>query len=146
MLRFLLVLLLLLSFSVTTFADGSLTAIQLQRVRQYKNQLSEVNSEPLDKTIDWLAAQRYPEIHLQIEEAVAQSYTQLIKEHQLTKLKDKRWLYGMIKLNVAYLQFTAGQEGASGADAALNRLIQRTLKKYLSPEIFNHPGFVKSVG
>ena len=141
-------LIILFSFFICTVSlsfAGPLNPQQLERLKETKTILADVNHEPLKDTVKWISSQRNPEIHLEMEEAIAQAYAKLLEDQKLTKTNDKNWLYAKIKLNLAYLQFTSGDMNVTGNDDAVNRLIQKTLKEFLSPEIYAHPGFSKSV-
>ena len=122
----------------------SLSAQQIARVKACKRLIAEVDIKSLQRSIDELEASLYPELNLEIMEAVTQAYDDIVREQNVTKLKDKEWLYAMITLNMANLQFGGGV-GKNSRDAGLNRLIERKLKEYLPAEALNHPGFSKSV-
>ena len=109
-----------------------------------KSLLDEVDSKSLQRTIAELEASRYPELNLQIMEAMARTYTEIVREQNVARLKDKEWLYAMIALNMANLQFGGAVE-KEGRDASLNRMINRKLKEHLPSQALNHPGFSKSV-
>ncbi len=119
--------------------SGYLTPQQIERVQVCKRLLLEVDSKPLPKTIVELEHTPYPEENLQIMEAVAMTYADIVKEQTVDDDKNKKWLYGMIMLNMAYLQL-GGDQYAVGGNAPLNRLICRKLREHLPPDLLNHPG------
>lgn len=125
------------------FSEETLSPEQIERVKACKRLLEEIDTKPLPRTLRELERSTYPELHLRIMEAMANTYVELVREHKVVKLKDKHWLYGMIAMNMANLQFGGGIEG--DRDAALNHLIQRKLLEHLPANIAEHPGFSKSV-
>ena len=128
----------------SSYAQDSLTPQQVERVKVCKNLLEEIDTKSLQRTINELEKSLDPEMNLQIMEAMARTYVDIVRENNVVELKNKQWLYSMITLNMANIQFGGGVDEES-RDAPLNRLIQRKLKEHLSPELMNHPGFSKSV-
>ena len=75
---------------------------------------------------------------------MAKTYADIVREINVEGQKKKEWLYSMVCLNMAYLQF-GGSQGKSGSTTELNRLIRQKLKKYLPPELLKQPGFAYSL-
>lgn len=119
--------------------SGYLTPQQIERVQACKRLLREVDFKSLPMTIAELEHTSYPEENLQVMEAVAMTYADIVKEHSVDDDENKKWLHGMIMLNMAYLQL-GGDQYAVGGNAPLNRLIGRKLKEHLPPDLLNHPG------
>jgi len=130
--------------AVPSSAQRSLTPQQIERVKTSKQLIEEVDSKSLQRTIDELEESRYPDLNLQIMEVIVRTYADIVKENNVVGLKNKQWLYSMIALNMANLQF-GGNVGKGGRDTSLNSLITHKLKKYLPEEAMHHPGFSKSV-
>ena len=122
-----------------SYAQGSLTPQQIERVKACKQLIEEVDTKSLQKTIHELEDSTYPELNLQIMEAMTKAYDDIVQEQKVIGLKNKQWLYSMIALNMANLQFGGKVEGS------VHRLINYKLKMYLPKEVFAHPGFSKSV-
>ena len=122
-----------------------LTARELERVKIIKEALGEVDGNTLRQTVHELEKRPHLEVNLQIKEAMAKAYGDIVREQNVTGQHKKEWLYSMIALNMAYLQFAADKDSAAGAKN-LNKLIRYKLKQYLPRDIFNKPGFHCSLG
>lgn len=131
-------------FLFLTTSVHAFTAEELQRLAAAKQLLYGVDTKSLRQTIDELQKTRHPAINLQIKEAVARTYADIVKEENVSGQKRKEWLYSMVCLNMAYLQF-GGSVGDTGGTTALNRLIRRKLKAYLPLNAYNRPGFLYSL-
>ena len=115
---------------------ASLSPQQIARVQEVKKLLGAVEPRPVDAIVEELSRSRFPEGQLQILEAVAQTYRDMLIEFT-DKSKDKKeWLYSMVRLNMAFFQFGGSSEQN---DTGLNITIRRKLKKYLSPELLANP-------
>ena len=121
-----------------------LTLDEIERVRVVKETLHEVDREPLQKTVRELETTRHPQINIAMKESMARTYTDIIKEENVEGQKKKEWLYSMICLNMAYLQF-GGSKGKYGSTTELNRLIRQKLIEHLPPDILKQPGFLYSL-
>jgi hypothetical protein len=121
-----------------------LTPSQIGRVKVVKELLEEVDTKSLYATIHEIEHTRHPLFDLEMKEAMARAYTDIVKEINVEGQKKKEWLYSMICLNMAYLQF-GGSQGKPGSTTELNRLIRQKLKAYLPANIFNQPGFIYSL-
>jgi hypothetical protein len=144
---FFLIVLLLLPASVR--ADGDyrlkhLTASELERVKAVKELLSDVDTRSFKDTVHELEKARDPQISLEMKEAMARAYTDIVKEIKVEGQKKKEWLYSMVCLNMAYLQF-GGSQGKYGTTTELNRLIRQKLIHYLPQNALKQPGFVYSL-
>ena len=131
------------SFSASGSAAGhQLTPSQVERVKAAKTLLNGVDGLPLAKTISELENNPSPEGNLQILEAVAQTYGELVSEQGVDGLAKKQWLYSMVQLNMAYFQFSGGQTQKKASTT--NQLIQRKLKRHLPPEIYSNSAIFHS--
>ena len=110
---------------------------QSERVRKCKQILREVDSKSFEQTLDQLTRSPYPEENIQILEAMAKTYADIVEEMQVRDQSRKEGLYGMIQLNMAYLQFGGGS-GAAGTREPLYRLIRNKLRSYLSVKILEN--------
>ncbi len=117
-----------------------LTAQEIERVKVIKRSIAEVDQKSLQQTITELENTDYPYLNLEIREAMAKTYVDIVKEQNVQGQHKKEWLYSMITLNMAYLQFTGQKDSVRGTQN-LNKLIQYKLKEYLPSGIFNRPGF-----
>ena len=121
-----------------------LTPQEMERVKAVKELLYDVDKKSLNETIRELEKSRQAHIDLEMREAMAKTYTDIVREISVEGQKKKEWLYSMICLNMAYLQF-GGSQGKPGTTTELNRLIRQKLKKYLPPDVLNQSGFLYSL-
>lgn len=126
-----------LSLAGPAYAD-SLTSGQIERVKASKELIQDVDKKSLRQTVDELESMDYTEENLQIMEAMARTYAEIVRNQDVRDPAKKEWLYGTIALNMAYLQM-GGSTNAVGGNAPLNRLIRRTLQENLSEELQHHP-------
>jgi hypothetical protein len=126
-------------------AAGHLSESELERVKAYKHLIKEIDPKSLNESITELEKSRYPQVQLQMKEAIAHAYVDIVQEQDVQGQKKKEWLYSMITLNMAYLQFMGREQGPTNAEP-LNKLIRMKLRKYLSDEIWQKPGFKQSLG
>lgn len=132
------------AFWVSAAQSQRLSEAQIERVKACKALLGEVDGKSLQSTIDDLESRPYSEENLQILEAVAGTYEEIVREQNLMDLAQKERLHGMIRLNMAYLQF-GGSEDTVGGASGLNYLICRKLKTHLPAAIWSHPGIFHSM-
>ena len=125
-------------------ASRYLTGQQIERVKAFKELLHGVDKESLQKTIRVLEKTRNPQINIEMKEAMAKSYVDIVSEENVEGQKKKEWLYSMVCLNMAYLQF-GGSQGKYGSTTELNRLIRQKLIHYLPTNALKQPGFVYSL-
>ena len=121
-----------------------LTSSDIERVRVVKGLLGGVDKKSVQETIHELEKSRRPQINLEMQEAMAKAYVDIVKEINVEGQKKKEWLYSMVCLNMAYLQF-GGAPGKAGSTTELNRLIRRKLIEHLPPNALKQPGFVYSL-
>ncbi len=124
-----------------TYAEGSpsrphLPESAIERVRQYKSLISDVETRPLQTIITELEKSDYPLLNLKIKEAMARTYVDIVNEEKITGTPKKRWLYSMVALNMACLQF-----GGTDSSTPLNKMILRKLKANLPADIQDQHGF-----
>jgi hypothetical protein len=121
-----------------------LTGQEIERVRIVKELLDGIDTKSLQETINELEKSRYPQLNLAMKEAMAKAYTDIVREIKVDGQKKKEWLYSMVCLNMAYLQF-GGSQGVPGSTTELNRLIRQKLKEYLPSHVLNQAGFLYSL-
>lgn len=138
-----LLLVVLLFLSPYVYARG-LSVEEMRRLRLVWRLLDGVETESWQQTIVSLERSPHPGVRLQMKEAIAKTYTDIVKEENVLQAAKKRWLYSMVCLNMAYLQF-AGQEGFCERTTALNKWIRLKLKRYLPVNIYRQPGFFYSL-
>lgn len=117
---------------------AQLTAVDIERVKAFKQLSSDVDKKSLSQIIDEIQTADNPQLELAMQEAIAKTYCDVAKEQNVVEQKQKEWLYSMVTMNMAYLQFGAKQDDSGNA---LNRLVRRKLREYLPPEVLNQPGF-----
>jgi hypothetical protein len=135
--------------AASAHAEGSyntshLSAADIERVKAVKALLYGVDKKSLQETISELERTRQPRINLQMREAMARAYTDIVREINVEGQEKKEWLYSMVCLNMAYLQF-GGSQGKPGSTTELNRLIRQKLKEYLPPNALKQAGFIYSL-
>ncbi|HSV43575.1 MAG TPA: hypothetical protein VLJ10_03385 [Candidatus Bathyarchaeia archaeon] len=123
--------------------DGiRLGARERERIRAMKDIVRGVDGKTLEQTIRDIENADDPQLELQIKEAIAKTYADIVLQEKVVDQKQKEWLYSMITINMAYLQF-----GGSGDDSGngLHRLIRNKLRDYLPPEVWTRPGFLQTI-
>jgi len=138
-----------ISLAASVHAEGSykaryLTASDIERVKALKVLLYGVDTKSLQETINELEKTRHPQLSLQMKEAMAKTYVDIVKEINVEGQEKKEWLYSMVCLNMAYLQF-GGTQGKYGSTTELNRLIRQKLIGYLPPGVLKQSGFLYSL-
>jgi len=121
-----------------------LTGEEIQRLKAVKQLLYGVDRKSLQETIHEVEKSRHPKMTLEMQEAMAKAYTDIVSEMNVVSQKKKEWLYSMVCLNMAYFQF-GGSQGKYGSTTELNRLIRQKLIKYLPVNALKQPGFVYSL-
>lgn len=121
-----------------TFANG-LSPTQMDRLKDYKSLIREVDGMGLQEDIRRLEHSGYPEQTLQIMEAMARTYIDLIREQNIEAPADRKWLFSMVQLNMAYMRL-AGSPDVQGTNP-LNRMIIKKLRSYLPEDLMRHPAF-----
>lgn len=144
MFRQLLIVMVVFVFLPSVYAQERLTGQDILRVKAYKHMIRDIDDKSLQHTLDELEKAEYPEVALALKEAMAKAYVDIVREQNVQELKKKQWLYSMVNLNMAYLQFVGLKPTSRNTDP-LNKLIRQRLKTYLSPHIINQPGFHCSI-
>lgn len=134
-------------FSQSTLAWSAttrLSADDIARIKAYKMAVSDVEKKTVVELIQEIEKSHYPQVAITLKETMAKAYEDIVKEQRVVGVKKKEWLYSMINLNMAYLQF-AGLKGSTKNTDPLNKLIRYKLKTYLPETIINQPGFHISI-
>ncbi len=118
-----------------------LTAEEIGRLKAVKAILGNIDPKSLGQYIAELEQSKDPLKSLEMKEAMAKAYADIVQEEEVQGQKKKEWLYSMVCLNMAYLQF-GGSAGTSRDSTDLNRLIRRKLIAYLPAHALQQPGFV----
>jgi len=121
-----------------------LTQQEIQRIKAVKELLYGIDKKSLRETIKEVESSKHPQFDLEMKEAMAGAYTDIVREMNVEGQKKKEWLYSMVCLNMAYLQF-GGAQGKSGSTTELNRLIRQKLIAHLPVNALKQPGFVYSL-
>ena len=130
----------ILCMASTAFAYGHLSAKEIGRLRVAKALTADVDTKSLEVSIRELESTDRPDVNLDIRVAMAKTYADIVRDQKLVDLRSKTWLYSMVSLNMAYLQF-----GGTKNPEPLNRVICRKLKEYLPEGLLKTPGFIKSL-
>ena len=120
----------------TTQAD-ELTSQQITRVATVKNLLGSIEKRSSDELAKHIGKTHSTELQLQIWEAVAVTYKDMIKQYGVETQERREWLYSMIQLNMAYFRL-GGEQEESTTDTALNLTIRRKLKEHLPANFFSN--------
>lgn len=123
---------------------GRLTAQQIERVKVCKRLLQDVDPKSVEETVSDLESNPYPEENLQILEAVAKTYDDIVREKSVVEMRHKNGLYEMITMNMAYLQL-GGVNSGTGTREPLYHLIQKKLKQYLPLDLLKHSGIFQPI-
>jgi hypothetical protein len=107
---------------------ASATLSLTERVKVFKALIRDVDAKSVSQTVAELEESDEPLLGLAMREAMAKTYADIVQEKKVTEQKQKEWLYSMVAINMAYLQF-GGQQDRSGN--GLNGLIRGKLKEYL---------------
>jgi len=132
------------AYSQETYHLRHLTYQQMERLKTVKEELAGVDTASLWSTVAELEKSRHPEINLEVKEAVARAYLDIAAQENVRPQDKKQWLYSMVCLNMAYLQF-GGATGHYGSTTELNRLIRQKLIEYLPTNALKEPGFTYSL-
>lgn len=121
---------------------AALNPQQIERIKEAKKLLGSVDPRTVGDISAELSKTRFAEENLQILEAVAQTYRDMILEYEEVTNDKREWLHSMILLNMAYFQFGGSSEQG---DTGLNIVIRRKLRKYMSPELMANPNLFYSL-
>jgi hypothetical protein len=116
-------------------ADAPLT--NAQRINRVRTLLADVDTRSTQQLISDLKASSSPEGQLQILEAVAQTYQEMVEQYEVATPSQKKWLHSMILLNVAYFQFGGAPDDENTTE--LNIAIRRKLNNYLPEKLRKDP-------
>lgn len=98
------------------------------RVKALKALIRDVDTKPARQTMEEIEESQDPELDLVMREAMAKTYADIVRDEKVLDQKKKEWLYSMVGINMAYLQFGGQQDSSANG---LNRLIRQKLKDYL---------------
>ncbi len=133
------VLFFILGINAVCEAKSPFSPAQIERIKVFKQQLGRVDKKTLERTIAELQKADDPQMALEIQETMAQVYTDIVAEKNVQDLSTREWLYGMVALNMANLQFGGGTRDP------LSRMIVQKLKKSLPQTVISNPNFHVSV-
>ena len=125
-----------MAYAATTHHSALLPPQAIERVRQYKLLVKDVEPKSVPAIVSDLEKTGDPMLNLQIKEAIAKTYAVIIQEEHIEGISKKQWLYSMVALNMAYLQF-----GGTNSDRSLNKMILHKLKENLPAGIIDQHGF-----
>ena len=100
----------------------------LARIRDAKMLVKDLDPRTVEDIYHQLHATSSPEGNLQIYEATAATYRDLVESKEVTDEAGKKNLYDQIRMNVAFIQFGGNP---SGGGKKIDRWIRQTLMKYL---------------
>ncbi len=139
------ILILLLGFVLPSITLAkSLSKENIDRLKNIKQSLVDIDGKTLQQTINEVEKSKHPEIQLSIKEAMAKTYIEIVQEQNVQGLSKRKWLYSMVALNMAYLQF-GGDKDSAGNASNLNKLIRSKLRSHLPSGIMQQPGFRTSL-
>ena len=121
-----------------------LSDVEIERLKVIKEDIKEVETKSIHVLIKELEKAENPSMNLDIKEAMAKTYKDIVVSQHVEGKGKKEWLYSMVALNMAFLQF-AGQKDSAGGAQNLNKLIRFKLKNYLPADIYQQKGFYTSI-
>ena len=107
-----------------------LTTEERERLRVCKHLLTGFDGKSFEESLSDLEHSASPHENLQILEAEAKVFAEIVQEQNVIGQKKKEWLYSMVTLNMAYLQL-AGIDAKQSQDSPLDKLIRWKLKEHL---------------
>ena len=142
--KFILLTFLLNVFVLCAYANTDLSTEQIERVTKAKRLLGDADQGSLTKTIHRLKKSPAVEGELQIIEAVAATYDELVRKYKPADKMARERLLDKIRMNMAYFQL-GGPDTENPRESSLNIVIRRKLKEHLPSELINQPGFLYSL-
>ena len=139
-----LTIILLFLLAASANASGNdLSARQAERLSEARHILAEVDPRSEEAIARELLTTPYPEENLQIYEAVARTYLDLVTRKEIVDPQAKTQLFNKIRLNVAFLQF--GGSPASGTGKKMDVWIRQTLVRHIPAELLGSPALFHSL-
>ena len=138
-----LILILLFNFAPLAHASSNDDGY-LQRIRKAKELIAELEPRSAEDIAQEFIKTSSPEGNVQIFEAIAATYNDLIIRKNIVEDEGKKDLYNQIRLNVAFIQF--GGDPSYEGGKKLNRWIRQTLMKYLSKDLISDEDIFYSAG
>jgi len=105
----------------------------LARILDAKTLVADLDSRSVEDISIELRSTSSPEGNLQIYEAVAATFRDLVINGDVTDEAGKKNLYDQIRMNVAFIQFGGNPNNKSGKK--IDRWIRQTLMKYLPRDL-----------
>lgn len=136
--------LLMNSFVFYAYAYQDLSPAQMNRLKAAKELLGDADTHSLKEATDELKKSPDTEGALQIVEAVAAVYVELVRDYKLDDPQARIRLLDKIRMNMAYFQM-GGPDTEGAQESSLNILIRRKLKDHLSPELKKNPNLFYSL-
>jgi len=138
------IIILLIAVAIVGFSTTQGFALsQTERIDQVRTLLADVDGRSAQEIIKDLNTTKSPEGQLQILEAIAQTYRDMVVEYDVTVQARKDWLHSMILLNVAFYQFGGMDDDQN--ETMLNVAIRRKLKSYFSAQLMESSGLFYSL-
>jgi len=128
----LLMLILFLMHPLLAHSDNGDSAF-LARIHDAKMLVADLDPRSVEDISIELHSTSSPEGNLQIYEAVAATYRDLVVNGDVTDEVGKKNLYDQIRMNVAFIQFGGNPNDRSGKK--IDRWIRQTLIKYLPRDL-----------
>jgi hypothetical protein len=129
-------LVLFLLLSTSAFAGGKLSPSEIERVKAFKQLIVDVDKKSVEQTIRQIEKGDDPHFVLQIQEIIAKVYSDIIRDNEVKDTGKREWIYGLVALNMANLQFG----GTAGRDS-MNAMIRKRLQDNLPHSVLSHPDF-----
>jgi len=137
------ILIFLLLLVAPVYAANPLSPAQRDRIMTTKQLLADVDKHSLAETVKEIEGSPFPEGILQLREAAATTYSELINEYAIVNQTTKENLYNKILLNLAYIQMGGAERGYTGG--GWDKLIQQKLRAAISPELLEDRRLVNPV-
>ena len=116
---------------------GHLTSEEIERLKECKRLMQDADETSFAEALATIEKSPYPHDSLQLLEAAAETYTEIVKEQNIIEQKRKEFLLTKINFNMAYLQL-AGVDTEQQQDTALNKMIRWKLRQHILSSLKEH--------
>ena len=124
---------LLTIISATAQAANMADSAFLERIHDAKMLVADLDPRSVEDIFKELNTTSSPEGNLQIYEAVAATFRDLVLGGDAADEAGRKTLYDQIRMNVAFIQLGGNSNGGSGK--RVDRWIRQTLMQYLSQDL-----------
>lgn len=120
------------------------TSSQISRVAEARKLFQNAEKRLVKDILAEFETGGSPEASIGIYEAMAKTFRDINSEYGDDTPESRVRLFSKIKLNMAYFQMSGSRQESPGG-SILDRLIQRTLKRYLPEDVWSDPKLFHSL-